>query len=143
METTTATTKIEGHGVATLKKATEQALLKMSRLDPDRHKASWTDQAVKTLEAQLNPEEFDKMGICDRRRLRRMLNSLDDGLTLDKANEALRLLARTKAMDTRVQITEPKHEAIQAKRKKMVAAKKAYEAALVEYKAEKGDYYKK
>jgi len=139
METTAKNTqKIEGHKVTDLKSATEKALKLISQMDSHKYKAS----GDVTKPSPKADKAFADMGICDRRRLRRILNELEGHLTLAKANKLLRLLERTGVHETKIRIDEPKHTAIQLKRCKMVAAKKAYEAALAEYKAEKGDYYK-
>jgi hypothetical protein len=93
----------------------------------------------------LSPEAYSKMmkmGICDRRRLKHYLNRLQSNKSVFHMNKLMRFIHRTGLSENLVKICIPKHEKIQSMRKKMIEAKAIYEQYLMDYKTEKGDFYK-
>jgi hypothetical protein len=101
-----------------------------------------------TLEAYINPKLsslVNDLGVCDKKRLKRMLNRCMAKPTLRNINSIIHFLSKTvynlliPATYVRLSVKE---SAIQLARKKYVESRKATEALQAEYKAVKGDYYK-
>ena len=95
---------------------------------------------------EINVLKFNELGICDRRRLRRLLKQCQHRFNIVRINKLFRFIHRTQISthpgEQSIKIVNWKHDLIQQKRVTMLALKKQYEEALTNYKLEKGDFYK-
>lgn len=82
------------------------------------------------------------LGVRDRKRLKRYLNSYIGHPTLFSVNRVLRFLSHQCERVTAIKITEPKHEAIQAHRQAWLKLQAEADMAYSVYKEEKSTYYK-
>lgn len=71
-----------------------------------------------------------------------ILSLLNKKITIRKSNYFFHLLSKILGYEKIYIKVSEKEEAIQNARKKMKALKSLYEQALIEYKTEKGDFYK-
>lgn len=100
------------------------------------------DKAITHLN-KINELDLFDLGIRMQKRLKRFNRRFMLKKSLFSANKLLWLLSKhVLKLDYVIKISEPKHEAIQAKRKAWKEWQKEAEIALLEYKKEKGDYYK-
>ena len=88
-----------------------------------------------------------RLGVRDRKRIKRYINSAYYRKSLFAYNRLLRFLCKKilgihENFDVNIKITEPKHEEIQAKRQAWLKLRAESDKALAEYKEEKGNYYK-
>ena len=95
------------------------------------------DGAIKNV--SLNNHFWDS--ICNRRRLRRLLNQVINKKSLSRLNKLFHFLHKKELIE-KIKISIPKHDEIQKKRKLMIEAKLLYLQTLQDYKLEKGDFYK-
>lgn len=109
---------------------------------------SWTKKHEYRINGNLNQykKESDSMleGISknQKKKINKYILYLDKHMTLKRVNSFLHLLSKKMKMEKVYIKTSLKEENIQKSRIKMLAARKIYENLLVEYKKEKGDFYK-
>jgi hypothetical protein len=103
------------------------------------------DGDITILDSETLIERANKLGICDRRRLRNKMNKVIFSTSLRSMNLFFHFIMRhvLDCNTKNVRILEPKHEAIQEARKKWKEAQAIADAAHSKYVKDKSDYYKK
>jgi hypothetical protein len=142
--------KIVGHDKNDLIKGINEVIEKIKEKTEQTYISNGEEKPVYELKGNLEHlKMFDihkylmnDMGICDRRRLRKLINKclVKDGLRV--YNNFLHFFNKRLRPDENIRLVCPKHDEIQLIKKKWKNLQKQAEQALKEYKDCKGDFYK-